>query len=85
MQRPPLGVLIVGVGLTGLTMACELLCGGVTCRLLDKSATPAVTSRALCPLEQEQKLIKYLRRIYFLSCQGSSTSEVDSSVATSRK
>jgi 2-polyprenyl-6-methoxyphenol hydroxylase-like FAD-dependent oxidoreductase len=48
MQRPPLDVLIVGAGPTVLTLACELLHRGVTCRIMDKSAVPAVTSRALC-------------------------------------
>jgi len=40
-------VLIVGAGPTGLTMACELLRRGVMCRILDKTDTPALTSRAI--------------------------------------
>jgi 2-polyprenyl-6-methoxyphenol hydroxylase-like FAD-dependent oxidoreductase len=40
-------VLIVGAGPTGLTLACELLWRGVSCRIIDKAPTPATTSRAL--------------------------------------
>ena len=40
-------VLIVGAGPTGLTLACELLRRGVSCRVIDKAASPATTSRAL--------------------------------------
>jgi 2-polyprenyl-6-methoxyphenol hydroxylase-like FAD-dependent oxidoreductase len=40
-------VLIVGAGPTGLTLACELLRRGVGCRIVDKAASPATTSRAL--------------------------------------
>jgi 2-polyprenyl-6-methoxyphenol hydroxylase-like FAD-dependent oxidoreductase len=40
-------VLIVGAGPTGLTLACELLRRGVSCRIIDKAPTPATTSRAL--------------------------------------
>ena len=40
-------VLIVGAGPTGLSLACELLRRGVDCRIVDKSASPATTSRAL--------------------------------------
>ena len=40
-------VLIVGAGPTGLTLACELLGRGVDCRIVDKAAAPATTSRAL--------------------------------------
>lgn len=40
-------VLIVGAGPTGLTLACELLRRGVSCRIIDKAAAPATTSRAL--------------------------------------
>jgi 2-polyprenyl-6-methoxyphenol hydroxylase-like FAD-dependent oxidoreductase len=40
-------VLIVGAGPTGLTLACELLGRGVGCRIIDKAASPATTSRAL--------------------------------------
>ena len=40
-------VLIVGAGPTGLTLACELLRRGVSCRIIDKAASPATTSRAL--------------------------------------
>ena len=40
-------VLIVGAGPTGLTLACELLRRGVGCRIIDKAASPATTSRAL--------------------------------------
>jgi 2-polyprenyl-6-methoxyphenol hydroxylase-like FAD-dependent oxidoreductase len=40
-------VLVVGAGPTGLTLACELLRRGVSCRVIDKVASPATTSRAL--------------------------------------
>jgi 2-polyprenyl-6-methoxyphenol hydroxylase-like FAD-dependent oxidoreductase len=40
-------VLIVGAGPTGLTLACELLRRGISCRIIDKAPTPATTSRAL--------------------------------------
>ena len=40
-------VLIAGAGPTGLTLACELLRRGVSCRIIDKAASPATTSRAL--------------------------------------
>ena len=40
-------VLIVGAGPTGLTLACELLRRGVSCRIIDKATIPATTSRAL--------------------------------------
>jgi 2-polyprenyl-6-methoxyphenol hydroxylase-like FAD-dependent oxidoreductase len=40
-------VLIVGAGPTGLTLACELLRRGVSCRIIDKAPAPATTSRAL--------------------------------------
>lgn len=40
-------VLIVGAGPTGLTLACELLSRGVTCRLIEQLAEPVNTSRAL--------------------------------------
>jgi 2-polyprenyl-6-methoxyphenol hydroxylase-like FAD-dependent oxidoreductase len=40
-------VLIVGAGPTGLTLACELLRRGVSCRIIDRAASPATTSRAL--------------------------------------
>lgn len=39
-------VLIVGSGPTGLTMACELARHGVTPRIIDKSPTPSVHSKA---------------------------------------
>ena len=47
MQTSPTEVLIVGAGPTGLTMACELLRRGVACRILEQTATPATTSRAI--------------------------------------
>ncbi len=47
MQNTTIDVLIVGAGPAGLTMACELLRRGITCRILDKTATPATTSRAI--------------------------------------
>nr|HET6903807.1 FAD-dependent oxidoreductase [Ktedonobacteraceae bacterium] len=47
MQTPSIAVLIVGAGPTGLTMACELLRRGVSCRILEQAATPATTSRAI--------------------------------------
>ncbi len=40
-------ILIVGAGPTGLTLACELLRRGVSCRIIGKAASPATTSRAL--------------------------------------
>jgi 2-polyprenyl-6-methoxyphenol hydroxylase-like FAD-dependent oxidoreductase len=45
--HPPLDVLVVGAGPVGLTMACELARNGVRCRIIDKEAVPASTSRAL--------------------------------------
>jgi len=39
-------VLIVGAGPTGLTMACELARHGVTPRIIDKSPTPSIHSKA---------------------------------------
>ena len=44
---PPIDVLVVGAGPVGLTMACELARNGVNCRIIDKAAAPATTSRAL--------------------------------------
>jgi 2-polyprenyl-6-methoxyphenol hydroxylase-like FAD-dependent oxidoreductase len=44
---PPDDVLVVGAGPVGLTMACELARSGVRCRIIDKAAAPASTSRAL--------------------------------------
>jgi 2-polyprenyl-6-methoxyphenol hydroxylase-like FAD-dependent oxidoreductase len=43
----PIDVLVVGAGPVGLTMACELARNGVNCRIIDKAAVPATTSRAL--------------------------------------
>ncbi len=40
-------VLIVGAGPTGLTLACALRRLGVACRIIDKAAGPATTSRAI--------------------------------------
>src|SRR4051794_35533733 len=40
-------VVIVGAGPTGLAAACGLLTGGVSARVLERSAVPARTSRAL--------------------------------------
>jgi 2-polyprenyl-6-methoxyphenol hydroxylase-like FAD-dependent oxidoreductase len=45
--KPPFDVLVVGAGPVGLTMAGELARRGVRCRIIDKAATPAATSRAL--------------------------------------
>lgn len=39
-------VLVVGAGPTGLTMACELVRHGVTPRIIDKSPSPSVHSKA---------------------------------------
>lgn len=47
MQNNDVDVLVVGAGPTGLTMACELLRRGITCRILDKAAAPGMTSRAV--------------------------------------
>ena len=41
------GVLVVGAGPTGLTLACNLLASGVPVRVIDRAAGPARTSRAL--------------------------------------
>src|SRR5438128_3718472 len=46
-KKSEIDVLVVGAGPTGLTMACELLRHGIPCRVIDKAATPASTSRAL--------------------------------------
>jgi len=43
----PLDVLVVGAGPVGLAMACELARSGVRCRIIDKAAERASTSRAL--------------------------------------
>ena len=40
-------VVIVGAGPTGLAVACGLLGGGVSVRVLERRAGPATTSRAL--------------------------------------
>jgi len=40
------GVLIIGAGPTGLTLACELLRRGVPCRIIDKLTAPVAESRA---------------------------------------
>jgi 2-polyprenyl-6-methoxyphenol hydroxylase-like FAD-dependent oxidoreductase len=45
--NPPSDVLVVGAGPVGLTMACELARSGARCRIIDKAAAPASTSRAL--------------------------------------
>lgn len=45
--NPSFDVLVVGAGPVGLTMACELARSGVKCRIIDKAAAPAATSRAL--------------------------------------
>jgi 2-polyprenyl-6-methoxyphenol hydroxylase-like FAD-dependent oxidoreductase len=45
--NPSVDVLVVGAGPVGLTMACELARRGVRCRIIDKAAAPASTSRAL--------------------------------------
>jgi 2-polyprenyl-6-methoxyphenol hydroxylase-like FAD-dependent oxidoreductase len=47
MQKSEVDVLVVGAGPTGLTMACELLRRGITCRILDKAAASGMTSRAV--------------------------------------
>ena len=49
-------VLIVGAGPTGLTLACELLRRGISCRIIDKAASPATTSRALGPQSRTLEL-----------------------------
>jgi 2-polyprenyl-6-methoxyphenol hydroxylase-like FAD-dependent oxidoreductase len=45
--KPSSDVLVVGAGPVGLTMACELGRSGLRCRIIDKAAKPASTSRAL--------------------------------------
>ena len=47
MKVSPPVVLVAGAGPVGLTMACELARNGVRCRIIDKLAAPASTSRAL--------------------------------------
>lgn len=47
MAQTAVDVLIIGAGPTGLTMACELLRRGITCRILDKIEARATTSRAI--------------------------------------
>ena len=42
-----LGILIVGAGPVGLTLACELRRRGVSCRLIDRYSEFPITSRAL--------------------------------------
>jgi 2-polyprenyl-6-methoxyphenol hydroxylase-like FAD-dependent oxidoreductase len=39
--------LVVGAGATGLMVACELFRRGIACRIIDQSAAPAQTSRAI--------------------------------------
>ena len=39
--------LVVGAGATGLMLACELWRRGIGCRIIDQSAAPAQTSRAI--------------------------------------
>src|SRR5215472_9083290 len=41
------GVLIVGAGPTGLTLACDLRSRGIVVQVIDKATCPATTSRAL--------------------------------------
>jgi 2-polyprenyl-6-methoxyphenol hydroxylase-like FAD-dependent oxidoreductase len=40
-------VFIVGAGPSALTLVCELLRRGVTCRIVERAVTPAATSRAI--------------------------------------
>lgn len=42
----PSDVVVIGAGPTGLALACGLLLHGVSVRVVDKAAGPAVTSRA---------------------------------------
>ncbi len=46
-NNPKTDVLIIGAGPTGLILACDLLRRGIQCRIIDKAAVPATTSRAL--------------------------------------
>ena len=46
-DSPPAEILVIGAGPVGLTVACELARSGVRCRIIDKTAAPATTSRAL--------------------------------------
>ncbi|MEV4189591.1 FAD-dependent oxidoreductase, partial [Streptosporangium canum] len=41
----PLDVLIVGAGPTGLTLACDLVRRGLTCRIVEQRPTPQTGSR----------------------------------------
>lgn len=47
MNEPVLPILVVGAGPTGLMVANELVRHGVVPRIIDRSAVPATTSRAL--------------------------------------
>lgn len=47
LKEVDIDVLVVGAGPVGLAMACELIRYGVRCRVIDQSAEPVQTSRAL--------------------------------------
>ena len=48
MHVPTSGaVLVVGAGPTGLTLAIQLACSGVSCRIIDSAPVPTATSKAL--------------------------------------
>ena len=46
MAKAKPDVLVVGAGPTGLTMACELVRHGLSCRVIDELAAPVVWSKA---------------------------------------
>ncbi len=67
MQSIPMNeidVLVIGAGPVGLTAASELLRRGVRCRILDKAASPATTSRANGIQPRTLELFDLIQRFY---------------------